>query len=344
MSDKKRTEISTLGEFGLIDELTRDFKAVNNSTILGVGDDAAIIDTCADGNQYTLLSSDLLLEGINFDLTYFPLKHLGYKSVVVGCSDILAMNGQPRQITVSLGISAKFSVEDLKEFYAGVHAACEDYAIDLVGGDTSSSLTGLTIAVSVVGDVEKDKVSYRRGAQLNDLICITGDLGAAYMGMHLLEREKTALSGHTDPKPHFEGYEYLLERQLKPRARKDIIDSLAEAGIVPTSMIDLSDGLASDLLHICKSSSCGARVYLDRLPIAKQTYAMAEELNSDPVVAAMNGGDDYELLFTVPLSLQEQIFHLGGIDVIGHITAETTGVALVTPDGNDITITAPGHK
>lgn len=344
MSEKKRTEISTLGEFGLINELTKDLKMVNKSTVLGVGDDAAVLEPCADDKQYMLLSSDLLLEGINFDLTYFPLKHLGYKSVVVGISDILAMNGTPRQLTISLGISTRFSIEDIKELYMGIEKACEEYGVDLVGGDTTSSLTGLTISVSAVGSVDKDKISYRRGAQTNDLICITGDLGAAYMGLHLLEREKLALKEHPDPQPKFEGYEYLLERQLKPQARKDIIDALAAASIVPTSMIDLSDGLASDLLHICKSSHCGARIYLDRMPIAKETYAMAEELNSDPVVAALNGGDDYELLFTVPLSLQEQIFRLGGIDVIGHITAENTGVALVTPDDKEIEITAPGHK
>lgn len=344
MNDKKRTEISTLGEFGLINQLTREFKAVNSSTVYGVGDDAAVIGCAEDSAEYMLFSSDLLLEGVNFDLTYFPLRHLGYKSVVVGCSDILAMNGTAHQITVSLGISAKFSVEDLEEFYAGVRTACQEYAIDLVGGDTSSSLTGLTIAVSVVGRVGIDKISYRSGAKVNDLVCITGDLGAAYMGLHLLERERIAMQGHPDPKPQFDGYEYLLERQLRPHARKDIIESLAGASIVPTSMIDLSDGLASDLLHICKSSECGARIYLDRLPIAKQTYSMAEELGSDPVVAALNGGDDYELLFTVPLELQEQVFRLGGIDVIGHITAQSTGVALVAPDGKDVEITAPGHR
>lgn len=343
MKKQKRTEVATLGEFGLIGKLTRGFKKMNKSTVFGVGDDAAVIDNGSgkDGT-YTLLSTDMLLEGVNFDLVYFPLKHLGYKAVVLGCSDILAMNGIPSQLTVSIGISAKFGVEQLVELYDGIKAACKDYEIDLVGGDTTTSLNGLVLSVSVVGEVPKQSVTYRKGAQKNDLICITGDLGAAYMGLHLLEREKRAFEGHPSPNPDFEGYAYLLQRQLKPAARKDVVEALSGAGIVPTSMIDLSDGLASDLIQICKSSKCGARIYLDRLPIAKETYNMAEELNADPVVAALNGGDDHELLFTVPLSYKEQIARLGGIDIIGHITEDKTGVALVTPDGSDIAITAPG--
>ena len=338
-----RTEIAELGEFGLIQELTAPFTAKNPDTIMGPGDDAAVLLPCDSCQEYTLLTTDLLLEGIHFDLTYFPLKHLGYKAVVIGCSDIYAMNGTPHQMTLSLGVSAKFSVEQLRELYKGVRTACDDYGIDLVGGDTSASLTGLTLSVTVTGRVARDKIVYRHGAKLNDLICITGDLGAAYMGLHLLEREKRALKGVKDPHPHFEGYEYLLRRQLKPSARREVIEELTAAGIVPTAMIDLSDGLASDLLHICKQSHCGARIYLDRLPIARETYQLADELHADPVVAALNGGDDHELLFTVPLSLQEQIMRVGGIDIIGHITAEETGVALTTPDGSDIAITAQGH-
>ncbi len=342
MSQNKPTEIATLGEFGLIDRLTSGFSITNSTSLLGAGDDAAVI--AAGDGKALLLTSDLLLEGINFDLTYFPLKHLGYKAVVVGCSDILAMNARPEQLTVSIGVSSKMSVEALDEFYDGIRRACQEYGIDMVGGDTATSLTGFTIAVTVTGRADTGRIVYRKGAHLNDLVCITGDLGAAYMGLHLLEREKRVLQGVPDPQPKFAGYEYLLERQLRPYARVDIIDALAEAGITPTSMIDLSDGLASDMIQICKASHCGVRLYLDRIPIAQQTSRMAEELHADPVVAALNGGDDYELLFTVPLELQEQIMRLGGIDVIGHITAEDKGAALVTPDGNTIALQAQGIR
>lgn len=340
MTNKKRTEISDVGKFGLIERLTADIKHRNPTTVRGVGDDAAVV-ACAEG-KYKLLTTDLLLEGVNFDLVYFPLRHLGYKAVVVGCSDILAMNGTPEQLTLALGISSRFSVEQVEELYEGVRAACADLGVDLAGGDTTASVNGLVISVSVLGSVDTDKVVYRNGAQLNDLICITGDLGAAYMGLHLLEREKRAFDGHPSPQPDFKGREYLLRRQLKPSARRDVIDSLAAVGLVPSSMIDLSDGLASDLLRICSSSECGARIYLDRLPIARETYAMAGELHADPVVAALNGGDDHELLFTVPLAMQEKIAAVGGIDIIGHITAAGTGAFLVTPDGSDIPITTPG--
>jgi thiamine-monophosphate kinase len=335
----KRTEIAEYGEFALIDHLVKDFSTSNASTVKGPGDDAAVIDA---GGEYMLLSSDMLLEGVDFDLTYFPLKHLGYKAVVTGIDDILAMNGIPRQITVSLGVSAKISVEQLEELYSGIRAACEEYGTDLAGGDTTASVNGLAIAVSALGTVEKDKISYRGGAQTNDLICITGDLGAAYMGLHLLEREKRAFRGNGNPRPEFGGYEYILRRQLQPYARLDVVKELREAGIVPTSMIDISDGLASDMLQICKSSRCGARIYLERIPIAKETHRMAAELNADPVVAALNGGGDHELLFTVPLSMRDKVARLGGVDIIGHITAESTGAALVTPDGSDILLRAPG--
>ena len=339
---QKRTEVASLGEFGLIDLLTKEFAPKHPTTQCGVGDDAAVI--APNEGEELLLTTETLFEGVDFDLTYFPLKHLGYKAVVVGVSDILAMNACPEQVTISIAVSSKMSVEALDEFYEGVNRACADYNVDLVGGDTTTSLTGFAISVTAVGTAEASKVCYRRGAQLNDLVCITGNLGAAYMGLHLLEREKRALSGVPDPQPKFEGYEYLLQRQLKPEARVDIIDSLAEAQIVPTSMIDLSDGLASDVMQICKASGCGVRIYLERIPISQQTNQMAEELNADPVVAALNGGDDYELLFTVPLALQEQIMRLGGIDVIGHITAADTGAALVTPDGNTIALQAQGIR
>jgi thiamine-monophosphate kinase len=287
----------------------------------------------------------MLMEGVDFDLTYFPMRHLGYKAVTVGASDILAMNGVPTRITSALGVSARLSVEDLEEVYAGARKACEELGCDIVGGDTTASVTGLAIAVSVVGRVPKERITYRGGARENDLICITRDLGAAYLGLHLLEREKRALAGVDNPQPEFKGFEYLLERQLRPRARKDVIDALAAEEIVPTSMIDISDGLASDLLHITRASGCGARIYLDRLPIARQTSALAAELPLDPVGAALNGGDDHELLFTVPLAMQEQIARLGlGVEIIGHITPVSKGAALVTPDGEEIALKAQGFK
>ncbi|MDR2937189.1 MAG: thiamine-phosphate kinase [Rikenellaceae bacterium] len=333
--------IVSLGEFGLIEHITHNFTVQNPSTVHGPGDDAAVIDA---GEKYLLVSTDLLLEGIHFDLTYTPFAHLGYKVVVVGISDIYAMNGCPQQVTVSVGLSAKLDLPQVEEFYRGVRMACEQYGVDLAGGDTSSSLTGFSISVTAVGKVGKDKITYRSGAQINDLICVTGNLGAAYMGLQLLEREKRALAGVADPKPRFEGYSYILQRQLKPEAQAGLIESLAENGIVPTAMIDISDGLASEMLHICKASGCGARIYLDKLPIAHETYAMAEELHADPVVAALNGGDDYEMLFIVPLAMREKLTNVSGIDLIGHITKEGTGAALVTPDGEEIALQAPGWK
>ncbi len=334
---EKRTDVASLGEFGLIEKLTSGFDLLHKTTVTGIGDDAAVLALGGDG-AYTLLTTDLLLEGIHFDLTYFPLKHLGYKAVVVGIEDIYALNGTPRALTLALGVSSKMSVEALEQLYAGVRAACEEYDVDLVGGDTTPSLTGLTIGVSVVGEVAPERIVRRNGAQQNDLVCITGDVGAAYLGLHLLEREKRAFEGHPAPQPQFEGYEYLLGRQLHPHARRDIVEALAAEDIVPTSMIDLSDGLASDVLHICDRSACGVRIYLDRLPIAAESYRMAEELHIDPVVAALNGGDDHELLFTVPLALQERIMRLGGVEVIGHITPQTTGAYLVLPDGTETEI------
>lgn len=340
MEKKRRTEIAELGEFGLIDLLTSGFEPTNDSTLRAAGDDAAVI--LPPAGEAVLCSTDLLTEGVDFDLTYFPLKHLGYKAVTVAGSDILAMNARPSQLMVSLGVSAKMSVEALQELYEGIAFACREQGIDLVGGDTKASVTGLTLNLTAVGHAPKERIVSRGGAQQNDLICISGNLGAAYMGLRLLEREKRVLADVENPEPKFGGYEYLLEKYLKPRLRRDIVDALAEEGIVPTSMIDLSDGLASDLLQICKASKCGARIYLDRIPIAKQTYALAEELHADPVVAALNGGEDHELLFTVPLVMQEQVMKMGCVDVIGHITPESTGAYLVTPDGSDIRLRAQG--
>lgn len=340
MEKKQRTEIASLGQFGLIDLLTRDFAPANASTVEGVGDDAAVIAPASD--EVMLCTTDSFYEGVDFDLTYFPLKHLGYKVITSGVSDILAMNALPRQVTVSLGVSSKLPVEALQDLYEGISFACREQRIDLVGGDTRASMTGLVITVTVLGAARRERVAYRRGAKLHDLVCITGNLGAAYMGLRLLERERRVLSDVKNPEPRFEGYEYLLEKYLKPRPRTDIVEALAEEGIVPTSMIDLSDGLASDMLQLCRASKCGVRLYLERIPIAQQTTRLSEEMHSDPVVAALHGGEDYELLFTVPLAMQEQVMRMGGIDVIGHITSEESGAFLVTPDGAEIRLRAQG--
>ena len=339
-AQKKRTEIAELGEFGLIDKLTAGFVPRNASTLRGTGDDAAVLGD--EQGRRTVVSTDSFFEGVDFDLTYFPLKHLGYKVVTAAVSDILAMNAQPSQLLVSLGVSAKIPVEALQDLYEGIAFACNEHSIDLVGGDTRASMTGLVISVTAIGRVDDNRIAFRDGAGQNDLICITGNLGAAYMGLQLLEREKRVLRDVQHPEPQFAGHEYLLERYLKPRLRTDIVESLAEQQIVPTSMIDLSDGLASDVLQLCRASKCGARIYLDRIPIAGQTSALAEEMHADPVVAALHGGEDYELLFTVPLAQRERIMALGCIDVIGHITPESTGAFLVTPDGGEIRLKAQG--
>lgn len=335
----KRTEIGTLGEFGLIRHLTEKIELKNESTVKGVGDDAAVLDY---KEKQVLVTTDLLLEGIHFDLTYVPLKHLGYKSAVVNFSDIYAMNGKPKQMTVSLGISKRFSVEDLDEFYSGLQLACDIYGVDIVGGDTSASLTGLCISISCIGEGEKDKIVTRSGAKDTDLVCVSGDLGAAYMGLQLLEREKRVFKGEKEFTPDFTGKEYLLERQLKPEARKDIIESLDKAGIVPTSMMDVSDGLSSELLHISKESNVGCRIYEDRIPIDYQTAAMAEQFNMNLVTAALNGGEDYELLFTVPLTDHDKVSEIKGVKVIGHITRPELGNYLVGRDGGEVELKAQG--
>mgnify|MGYP000388029775 CR=1 FL=1 len=335
----KRTEIATLGEFGLIHHLTDRIELKNKSSLKGVGDDAAVMDYA---DKLTLVTTDLLLEGVHFDLTYVPLKHLGYKSAVVNFSDIYAMNGRPRQITVSLGISKRFCVEDLEQLYDGIRLACDIYGVDLVGGDTSASMTGLTISITCIGEGERGKVVYRDGAHETDLICVSGDLGAAYMGLQLLEREKSVFRGEKDFQPDFAGKEYLLERQLKPEARKDIIEALDRAGIVPTAMMDVSDGLSSELLHISRASHVGCRVYEDRIPIDYQTAVMAEQFNMNLVTAALNGGEDYELLFTVPLTDHDKVEAIEGVKVIGHITREELGNYLVGRDGGEVTLRAQG--
>ncbi len=335
----KRTEIAVLGEFGLIRHLTEKIALKNSSSQKGIGDDAAVLDY--NGKQ-TLVTTDLLLEGIHFDLTYVPLKHLGYKAAIVNFSDIYAMNGQPRQITVSLGISKRFSVEDLEDFYEGLQLACEIYGVDIVGGDTSASMTGLCISITCIGEGEKEKITYRNGAKDTDLVCVSGDLGAAYMGLQLLEREKAVFNGEKDFNPDFAEKEYLLERQLKPEARKDIVRILHENDIMPTSMIDISDGLSSELLHICHQSGVGCKIYEDRIPIDYQTASMAEQFNMNVTTVALNGGEDYELLFTVPLSLHEKVTHIGGIKIIGYICHNSSGSHLVTRDGTEIALQAQG--
>ena len=333
------TEISTLGEFGLIDRLTKDFPIKNASTQVGVGDDCAVLDYAG---RKTLVTTDLLLEGIHFDLTYVPLKHLGYKSAVVNFSDIYAMNGTPRQITVSLGISKRFTIEHIDQLYAGIRLACEQYGVDLVGGDTSASVTGLLISITCIGEGEEGKIVYRSGAADTNLVCVSGDLGAAYMGLQLLERERIVGKDDPDFQPDFAGKEYLLERQLKPEARRDVIAELRELGIQPTAMMDVSDGLSSELLHICKASNVGCRIYEDRIPIDYQTAIMAEELNMNLVTAAMNGGEDYELLFTVPLTDHEKVQQMKTARLIGRITKPELGACLVTRDNNELPLKAQG--
>ncbi|MDE7110712.1 MAG: thiamine-phosphate kinase [Muribaculaceae bacterium] len=334
------TEISTLGEFGLIDRLTAELQKQNDSTVTAVGDDAAVMRY--EAKRDVLVSTDMLLEGVHFDLTYVPLKHLGYKAAVVNFSDIYAMNGTPRQLVVGLGVSTRFTVEHLEALYSGIRLACEVYGVDLVGGDTTASRSGLVISATCIGDVEEGKAVHRGGAKPTDLICVSGDLGAAYMGLQLLEREKAASAGQQDFTPDFSGKEYLVERQLKPEARRDIVKELAEANILPTSMIDVSDGLSSELIHLCKNSKTGCRVYEERIPIDYQTAVMAEELNMNLVTAAMNGGEDYELLFTVPLTAHEAVSKLKGVRVIGHMSPEDQGCALIGRNGEEIPLKAQG--
>lgn len=349
------TDISTLGEFGLISHLTENIKIKNESTIKGVGDDCAVLHY---PDSEVLVTTDMLMEGIHFDLTYIDLQHLGYKSAMVNISDIFAMNGTPRQLTVSIALSKRFKVEDMDEFYSGLRMACDKWGVDIVGGDTTSSYTGLAISITCIGEARKDDIVYRNGAKDTDLICVTGDLGAAYMGLQLLEREKSVYYQQVDEarkkndkraleelkgfQPDFAGKEYLLQRQLQTEARGDIIAKFRELNIHPTAMMDISDGLSSELMHICQQSECGCRIYEKNLPIDYQTAVMAEELNMNVTTCALNGGEDYELLFTVPIGDHEKISQMDGVKLIGHITRPELGQMLVTRDNQEFELKAQG--
>jgi thiamine-monophosphate kinase len=338
-SKKGITPLSELGEFGLIERLTVDFETYHKSTLKGVGDDAAVLDY---GNNLLVMTTDMLMEGIHFDLVYSPMKHLGYKAAIVNFSDVFAMNAKPRQLVVSVGISKKFSVEALDLFYAGLKLACDAYQVDLVGGDTSSSLTGMAISITVIGEVAREKVTYRSTAKENDLICVSGDLGAAYMGLQVLEREKKIFEQTGGSQPSLNNYDYLLRRQLKPEARKDIIDFFESNNLKPTAMIDISDGLSSEILHICKQSDKGCKIFSEKVPIDSQTSETAKELNMEPLVCAMNGGEDYELLFTIPIENYDLVRNRTDISVIGHICDKSEGCNMVTEQGNQISIVAQG--
>ena len=333
-----RTELAELGEFGLIDHISRNILLKNESSVRGIGDDAAIIRS----KGLTVVSTDMLVEGIHFDLAYVPLKHLGYKSVVVNVSDIYAMNATPRQITVSIALSNRFSLEAIEELYAGIQMACDRYGVDLVGGDTTSSQHGFVISVTAVGEVEEGKQVYRNTANETDLICVSGDLGAAYMGLQLLEREKKIFLENPEIQPDLGGNDYMLERQLKPEARKDIIKGLGELQIIPTAMIDISDGLASELLHICTSSGKGCSIYEDKIPIDTATFNLARDFNLDPTLCALSGGEDYELLFTVSISAYEKIKNMKDVSVIGHITEKAVGMNMITKSGSAVELQAQG--
>ncbi len=339
MNDPKRSEISELGEFGLIDRLTKNIKLKNKGSLAGVGDDAAVID---NRKRLTLVSTDLLVEGIHFDMSYTPLRHLGYKAAIVNFSDIYAMNGIPEQITVSLAISNRFSLEAIEEIYEGIYLACETYHVDLVGGDTSSSLSGLFISITVIGSAVEGEIIYRNTAKENDLICVSGDLGAAYMGLMVLEREKQVFKVNPDMQPDLEGMDYILERQLKPEARQDIGKILKGIGVKPTAMIDISDGLASDIRHICQGSKLGCQIFTEKLPVDAVTIKLAEEFQIDPYTVVMNGGEDYELLFTITQGDYDKIKEIIGISIIGHMTDESSGMNLLTKDGMSVALKAQG--
>ena len=334
-----RTELEQLGEFGLINHLAQNIQLRNSSTVKGIGDDCAVIDR---GEHFELVTTDMMLEGIHFDLAYCPLKHLGYKSVMVNLSDIYAMNGKPSQIVVALGLSNRFPLEAIEELYEGMLLACEQHNVDMVGGDTSTSRSGLIVSITAIGSVEKSKIAYRKGAGEHDLICVSGDLGAAYIGLQILNREKKVFLENPNIQPDLSGTDYIIERQLKPEARKDIISELENANVIPTSMIDISDGLASELFHLCTASVMGCRVYEDKIPVDVQTSAIAEEMNINPTVAALNGGEDYELLFTIRQSDFEKVKNIKGITFIGHITAASAGLALVDKSDHETPLKAQG--
>ncbi|MDR1860545.1 MAG: thiamine-phosphate kinase [Bacteroidales bacterium] len=343
MDTKTVKSISELGEFGLISYLTDNIVLKNSSTIKGIGDDAAVLSYPAD--RRIVVTTDLLTEGIHFNLLYVPLLHLGYKAVMVNLSDVFAMNARPRQITVSIALSSRFDTPAVSELYEGIRMACDKHGVDIVGGDTSSSRSGLHISITAIGEADKDKLVYRDGANVNDLICVSGDLGGAYMGLQLLEREKEVLKANPVGKPQLDGYSYILQRQLKPEARGDIITLLDALGIRPSSMLDISDGLSSELLHICKASNVGCSIYEEKIPMDSQTKQFAQELNINPLVAALNGGEDYELLFTVPLADYEKIKNDPDITIIGHITPPDKGANLITAlGGTPIPLQAQGWR
>ena len=337
--EEKRTELSELGEFGLIDKLAKSIELKNESSVLGIGDDAAVIDR---GEEFGLLSTDMLVEGIHFDLSYCPLPHLGYKAIAANVSDIAAMNGNPEQVTVSLALSNRFSVEAVDALFDGMRAAASDYNVDIVGGDTTASQSGLVISISVLGKAVKDKVVYRKGAGANDILCATGDLGAAFIGLQVLEREKQTFLANPDMQPQLDKYQYIVQRQLKPSARMDIVHELAELDIVPTSMMDISDGLASEVFHLSKNSGVGFAIYEDQLPIDKQTYDTAVEFNLDPITAVLNGGEDYELLFTIKQEDHAKLDKHRDIHFIGHAQALEKGNLLMTKNGNQVPLKAQG--
>jgi thiamine-monophosphate kinase len=334
-----RTELSSLGEFGLIDYLTKGINLKHKSSVYGVGDDAAVLDA---GKKKVLVSTDLLTEGVHFDLTFMPLKHLGYKAVIVNLSDIIAMNATPSQITVSIGMSNRFSVEAIAELYSGIKLACKNYNVDLVGGDTSSTAAGLVISITVIGFADEKEIVYRNGAKDHDLVCVSGDLGAAYAGLMILEREKTVFEANPEMQPELSGNDYILERHLKPEARIDVLKILSDIKVKPTAMIDISDGLASEIKHICKQSNVGATLYEDKIPIDQKTWDSARSLNMDPTTYAMNGGEDYELLFTVKQADYEKLKNLADISVIGHITAASAGINLISKNNVSAPIEAQG--
>ena len=339
--NQKRTSIASLGEFGLIRHLTQNIELKNPSSVKGVGDDAAVINY-TDTDTVTLVSTDMLVEGVHFDLTYVPLKHLGYKSVIVNLSDIYAMNGQPKQILVSIAVSSRFSLEAVEEIYEGMYVACQKYGVDLVGGDTTSSRSGLVISITVLGEGKKDKVVYRNGAKETNLLCVSGDLGGAYMGLQILEREKSVFKENPKIQPDLEGKDYILERQLKPEARRDVVKLLGELDVVPTAMIDVSDGLASEILHICEQSGVGVELYEEKIPLDPQTYDTAREFGLDPTVCALSGGEDYELLFTIKTEDYDKVKNLPDFTIIGHITNKEKGRLLVTKAGTVATLRAQG--
>lgn len=338
---EKRTEISDLGEFGLIDHLNEKVIIKNSSTLKGIGDDAAVIEA---GDMVKVVTTDLLVEGVHFDLSYAPLPHLGFKAVAVNVSDVAAMNAVPKQITVSIALSNRFSVEAIDALYEGIHAACEHYGVDLIGGDTTASRSGLVISVTAIGEAKPEQISYRSGAKENDILCVTGDLGGALVGLQILEREKEVFLANPDMKPDLGKYTLVTARQLKPDARVDIIHELREMEVVPTSMMDISDGLASEIFHICKASGVGATIYEDKLPIDKQTFDTAVELNLDPITCVMNGGEDYELLFTIDQKDFAKLEKHPAIHFIGHITKSEEGKFLVTKSGTAVQIKAQGWK